>query len=255
MRPFSCTKGASMLAILLRPRRVTGLSLSLYFIGIILTSVSISFFPPVSASAAAAKENRTFTEVTAGTDTGFFAVTVAGGILVYVTDSLEIRNNPDFGDTPVSIRRLKFVVDPGRITHVVENGVSRLINPGEKFGLDETVPFAATPEWNTAAPQPVGAADLGDGRTRVIIPYVMFEGGCAFFNEFGGPQCQTPPGGTLNLNADSDPFDRLLAFAEIIIDLATKTIQSIQRVITTAEHANGFFDVATNSVRGQGFSL
>lgn len=235
-----------------KSRKMKPWASSLRVLGILIATLVLAS----TAEAAITQQNRTFTEVTVAADTGFFIVTPAAGILLYVTDQQETAFDPDFGSTTtVLIRKLKFAVDPARITHIVENESPRPIQAGEVFVLAQTNPFGASPLFNTATAPVAGASALGSGLTRVLVPYGTFEGGCGFINQLGiGFTCRFPSGAQ-HLNDDSDYFDTVLAYAEIIID--GTTITSVQLVTTTIDAqgpfaTNGKQIVFLNPERGDG---
>jgi len=213
------------------------------------------------------RQYSTFVETTAATDPALAAGAVpvpAGGLLFYVTDEIESVFNPDFGTTSnVSVHRLKFAVDSNRVTQIIENGSPRAINAGELFVLDRTFAYGAGPVFNPLMPPAVGETDLGNGLTRIVVPYSVAEGGCSFINQLGDGTCQLPPapyaswhtplddpivpGGTAVDNHDSDPFDDLLAYAEITVDGTSHTIVSLQRRVMTTVETDGFGEMATNA--------
>lgn len=183
------------------------------------------------------RETRGYVEQTAAsvvTEAPFTFVSPAGGLLVYVTQHRETYDHPVDGPTSVIVRVLEFAVDPERVAWIVENGSPRAILPGERFELRRTRPYGASLEFDYLA-QPAAAHDLGDGRTRVLVPYAMYEGGCTFINQLGGPECQLPPEPVADLNGDSDPFDGMVAYSAIEIDRATRTILDIEHVVTDTE--------------------
>jgi hypothetical protein len=199
-----------------------------------------------SGGSPATLESRTFTDTQSATDTAStMIVTPAGGLFVYVTDHLDQVFDPDLNQTvTVTGHTLKYSVDPNRVTSIVDNGTPRSIASGEAFTLDTTNAFGLTPVFPTLLPQAAAAADIDATHTRVVIPYGLYEGGCTFTNQLGGPECSLPPAPVQQLNGDSDYFDTMVVYAVVMINRSTKTIESVQSRVATGRQGQAPF--ATN---------
>jgi hypothetical protein len=132
-------------------------------------------------------------------------------------------------DAVNNIRRLQFSVDPQRIASV-DQGQGQGLQPtaqGQVFDLVIAGPqFNALFEqlWNSSIqPVPFGTAQ------RIIIPYAVGEGGCTG-SELPSLSCQISQYTTFR-NGDSDPFDFVLYYAEILVDGSTATV--VQRAANT----------------------
>ena len=195
--------------------------------------------------------HKTFTPttVTGILDRNPVPVSVASGLMVYN------RQEDQCGTTT-----MRMLVDPNQVSIAAPPEGLELLRktvPRDDKGTpdtsDDTCGFiAGQPDLMPTFGAAIGAYDLGGGIRRVLVPYQVNEGGCNFFNEFGGPEC-TPPPGAVDLNADGDHLDQILHYVQIVVDTGTKQITGITYVntqaifnslglVTNGRHIAGFTD-------------
>ena len=174
--------------------------------------------------------HRTFTPVAVldATSQNPIPTAIAGGLITFAqqedqcgTTTLRLVADGNL----VSANQTLFPIGPGG-----REILRKQYAPGESGGCTAA---PGQPEIAVAMGASMGAYDVVEGQTRqILVAYQVNEGGCAFFNEFGGPQCR-PPDGAVDLNGDGDHMDpAVLHYVRILVDIASGQIASIDTVNT-----------------------